>query len=508
MRKILFIAIIISGIHHNGFAQEKDIPVIIIISDQLRYDAIGKYTPHINQLKADGVSFNRTYCASPICVPSRAAFFTGKYPNNNGSLINGWQSEDQHYREVKSGTPNIYQSMEKHWESWHVGKQHFFTQDKIDTDPLSKTKWITLPTYKQWVKEQGEKGPGGREFTAMAPELINGKYTDTKRYTTPKYAEYKPGLKYFEDEFFAEKAVDIIKRKSGSRPLLLNVMFMSPHPPFNVPEPYYSKFKTQDLTIPDNVGKWFSGQSPLQLYNLTGFIGTRYSRNEWEQIWTKYFGLVSLMDDEVGKIIDALKQKGIYDKALIIFTADHGEMLGSHSLWQKMCMYEESAHVPLVIKFPRDFRPALKETDQMASLIDVWPTLMDYLKINSPDKPDGISLIPLLQGKSLIRDRVFIQYDGNGAYGNNQRCVVEGDFKLIMDTYKDEIFLELYNLKKDPEEKENLAANPQYEAMSKQLIAHIREHMVATNDLLKFPDNVYENFVTHYLKKQKSSGDD
>lgn len=85
---------------------------------------------------------------------------------------------------------------------------------------------------------------------------------------------------------------------------------------------------------------------------------------------------------------------------------------------------------------------------------------------------------------------------------------MEGDFKLIMDTYKDEIFLELYNLKKDPEEKENLAADPQYEAMSKQLIGHIREHMAATNDLLKFPDNVYENFVTHYLKKEKSSGDD
>ncbi|MDP4285259.1 MAG: sulfatase-like hydrolase/transferase [Bacteroidota bacterium] len=505
MKKLLLFIVIVLLAVNIGYAQQKEVPVIIIISDQLRYDAIGKYTPNIDQLKADGISFNRTYCASPICVPSRAAFFTGKYPSNNGSLINGWETADEHFREVKSGTPNLYQVMAEHWDSWHVGKQHFFTQDKIDHDPNSKTKWITLQTFKKWDKSQGVKPPGGIEFGAITPELVSGKYTHTKRYTIPKYDVYEPGLKYFEDDFFANKAVDIIKKENGPKPLLLNIMFVSPHPPYDIPEPYYSKFKKEDFVIPDNVGKWYKAQSPLQLYNFPGFIGSRYSRNNWEEIWPKYYGLVSLMDDEVGKVIAELKSKGIYDKALIIFTADHGEMLGSHSLWQKMCMYEEASHVPLIIKFPSDFNPAFKETNGLTSLIDVWPTLIDYLHIQVKDKTDGTSLMSILKGKVQDRKSIFIQYDGNGGYGNNQRCVVDGDYKLIIDTFKDEVFLELYNVIKDPEEKNNLVADPQYESIAKNLIGEIKDHMLKTNDLLKLPGPVYENFLKHYLQKEEKS---
>ena len=493
---------------NNGYGQPKNVPVIIIISDQLRYDAIGKFTPNIDELKADGVSFNRTYCASPICVPSRAAFFTGKYPNNNGSLINGWEAKDMHYREVKPGILNLYGVMADNWDSWHVGKQHFFTKDKIDKDPKSKTKWITLQTFKQWDKSQGVKAPGGPEFGAVLPELASGDYTHIKRYTTPKYELYKPGLKYFEDDFFANKAVGIIANDNNAKPLLLNIMFVSPHPPYDIPEPYFSKFKKEDFAIPDNVGHWYPGQSPLQLYHLPGFIGSRYSRGDWEEIWPKYFGLVSLVDDEVGKVIAALKSKGIYDKALIIFTADHGEMLGSHSLWQKMCMYEESAHVPLIIKFPKDFQPALKETNSLTSLIDVWPTLIDYLRIKFNDNTDGKSLMSIVKGEAQNRKRVFIQYDGNGGYGNNQRCVVDGEYKLIIDTFKGEIFLELYNVIQDPEEKNNLVTDSKYESIAKNLIEAIKEHMLKTNDLLKFPGSIYEDFIKHYLQQNKKSGED
>ncbi|HVT85636.1 MAG TPA: sulfatase-like hydrolase/transferase [Chitinophagaceae bacterium] len=507
MKKFLFFGTIIMLLGNSSYSQQKKVPVIIIMCDQLRYDAIGKFTPNIDQLKNDGISFNRTYCASPICVPSRASFFTGRYPNNNGSLINGWQPEDDHFKEVRSGTPNLYEVMANNWDSWHVGKQHFLTQDKIDKDPKSKTKWITDQTYKQWLKSLNIKAPGGPQLKAMLPELTSGKYTYMKKYSTPGFEEYKPGLKYFDDEYYTEKAVDVIKNYKGDQPLLLNLMFLSPHPPYSIPEPYFSKFKTSDLTIPDNVGKWYPGQSSLQLYNLTGFIGTRYTRDQWTEVWPKYFGLVSLVDDEIGKVIGALKSAGMYDKALIIFTADHGEMLGSHSLWQKMCMYEESSRVPLIIKFPSDFKPAFKETNDLVSLIDVWPSLMDYLNISANDKTDGESLMPLVKGGKQQRTAIFIQYDGNGGYGNNQRCVVEGDYKLIIDTFKDEIFLELYNVIADPEEKVNLVTDPKYETTTKNLIEKIRQYMSTTNDLLKLPDNLYENFLRHYLLKNKGADD-
>ncbi|CAL1518702.1 sulfatase-like hydrolase/transferase [Chitinophaga sp. MM2321] len=498
MRKTIIISITLLCTHLHGYTQRKDVPVIIIMADQLRYDAIGKYTPNINALKKDGVSFNRTYTASPLCAPSRAAFFTGRYPNNTGGLINGWVGEDEHYRNVKSGTPNLYQTMSSNWDAWHVGKQHFFTQDKIDENPRIKVQWITQKDYKEWLKPQGVKSPGGREFTGFSPELVSGEYSHVKRYTIPVAKAYKEGLQYFPDDYFGEKSAEIIKKHNTGKPLLLTTMFLSPHPPFDIPAPYFDKIRQQDLNIPANVGQWYKDQSPLQLYALSGFIGSRYSRDDWAKLWPKYFGLVNLLDDETGKIIQALKDKGLYDKALIIFTADHGEMLGSHSLWMKMCMYEESTRVPLIIKFPSDFRPAVGETNQLVSLTDVWPTLMDFLQINPKDKTDGISLMPLLKNKSFNRNKVFIQYDGNAAYGSNQRCVVSGNYKLIMDTFKDEIYLELYDIIKDPEETVNLVMDPAYEALSRKLIGEIQEHMLHTNDLLKFSGDVYQNFISHY----------
>jgi len=478
---------------------EKDVPVIIIMADQLRSDVIGKFTPHINSLKEKGVTFNRMYCASPICVPSRGSFFTGRYPNNTGSIINGWKAEDIHYQSVKSGTPDLYRTMSEYWDSWHIGKQHFFTQDEIDQDLNSKTHWITEKDYSKWLKTQNVPAAGGDDFRALLPELIANKHTTATYYSVPKTGVYKPGTKYYFDQYVADNVVNTIQNYSkGQKPLLINAMFLAPHPPLDVPEPYYSMVKKDDFTLPGNVGIWEKDQSPLQLYNLTGFIGSRYSREQWADIWPKYLGLVSLFDDEVGRIIQALKDKGLYDQALIIVTSDHGEMLGSHSLWQKMCMYEESAKVPFVIKFPADFKPAIHETNQLMSLVDVWPTLIDYLKIPATGATDGISLMPVVNGGTTGREHIFIQYDGNGAYGNNQRCIVKNDYKLILDTFKDEVFVELYDVKTDPEERVNLAFKPEYKLQVRELIGQLKDHMKDTDDLIHFSDNVYEYFISTY----------
>lgn len=485
----------------NGHAQQAprpaDVPVVIIMADQLRFDALGRFTPHIDSLRADGVSFNRVYCASPLCAPSRGAFFTGRYPNRNGCLINGWNGADEHYKYVKAGVPDLYRLMSPYWDVFQIGKQHFFTADHIDKDPRVKVTWVTQDDYNQWMKTTGVKKPGGREFTALVPELVSAEHTHVRRYTVPVYKPYAPGLSYFHDDYFARRSVDAVGSVSA-KPLMLITTFLSPHPPFHIPEPYYSRVHPGDLSVPADVGTWYPGQSPLQLYQLTGFIGTRYSRAQWMDIWTKYFGLVNLLDDEVGKIMDALKAKGLYDRALIIFTADHGEMLGSHSLWMKNCMYEASARVPLVIKFPKSFRPAIRESGDLVSLIDVWPTLMDYLHIPGSDSTDGISLMPLLRGQALSRKRVFIQYDGNSSYGGNQRSVVEGDLKLIIDTFEGQVYLELYNEKTDPLESVNLALDPAYELATKRLISEIRGFMKQTRDLLHLPDDIYEAFMNAY----------
>jgi choline-sulfatase len=388
--------------------------------------------------------------------------------------------------------------MEQSWDSWHVGKQHFITAERIDRQDGTKTKWITQEDYTAWMKTRGVRKPGGPTFKAILPEMIGGKNTHTSMYSIPTVHLYEGGLENFTDHYFASESISAIKKRDRRKPLLLNAMFLAPHPPFDVPDPYFSRISLRESEMPANVGKWYPGQSPLQLYNLTGFLGTRYSRQEWVDVWAKYRGLVSLLDDEVGRIIKALKEEGLYDESIIVFTADHGEMLGSHNLWQKMCMYEESARVPLFIKFPDGFQTGTRSVAQPVSLIDVFPTLLDFTGVTIQGKLDGRSLLPLVLSKTLPPSPVFIQYDGNGSLGNFQRCVVDGDFKLIVDIFKDEVFLELYQVMRDPEETKNLAFDSDYEQRVSAMINLLRKHMLETGDRLTLPEKVYRNFLEHY----------
>lgn len=490
--------LILAALASDG--QPKDRPsVIVIMADQLRFDVIGELTPNIASLRRDGVSFNRAYCASPICVPSRASFFTGMYPNRHGSIINAWEEEDAEHGIARKGLDNLYTTLESEWDSYHVGKQHFFTEEKID-GPQSKTRWITTSHYSDWVKKNGAVKPGGPKFKAMIPEMVSGQHTHTRTYSSPVTGRYEYGLENFLDHYIGNECVRAIRERDKSKPLMLNAMFLAPHPPFHIPEPYYSMFDEANIELPENVGKWYSRQSPLQLYNLTGFLGTRYSREEWDHIWRKYLGLVKLLDDEVGRILAALKDEGLYDKSVIIFTADHGEMLGSHSLWQKMCMYEESARVPLIIKFPAGLKPSIRNTDVAVSLVDVFPTLLELTGRKIPSQVDGRSLVPMVRNQDRIRPPVFIQYDGNASLGNFQRCVVVGDFKLVVDIFKDEFFIELYDLKRDQQETSNLAFDKQHQGRVRDMLDILARRMEETGDRLRIPSDVYDKFLSAYTK--------
>lgn len=190
----------------------------------------------------------------------------------------------------------------------------------------------------------------------------------------------------------------------------------------------------------------------------------------------------------MGQIVAALKAQGIYDDTVILFTTDHGEMLGSHRLFQKMCMYEESIRAPVVLK-----RPGVSaSTDpRPVSHIDLLPTLCAVLDVVAPAG---------LPGQSLLTDAaprpVFVQYDGNGALGNFSRAVIRGQQKLIVDTFKDEIFFELYDLCRDPQEEHNLIAHQR--DLAAELLALLIAHMRATEDHLLVQPSDLEHFLTTF----------
>ena len=183
---------------------------------------------------------------------------------------------------------------------------------------------------------------------------------------------------------------------------------------------------------------------------------------------------------------------------MIIFTTDHGEMLGSHRLFQKMCMYEESSHVPLTIKFPNGEYTG--DINSLISHLDVMPTIMDFFNIESKNDFEGVSLLPLITNgdkKGLNRD-IFIQYDGNGARSNFQRCVIRNNYKLILDIFKDEMFVELYDLEKDRVESNNLAFYEEYDEVIINMYASLLKHMKDTSDLITLPELDLVSFRNAY----------
>lgn len=476
---------------------------VFITADHLRYDVLGKgYTPNIDRLMGESVTFSNAYCASPLCVPARGSLFTGNYPAVNGSIINGWFRPEKSYSRVKEGIDNLYHLMERmDMECIHSGKQHLFVEGvPLEEREDSKTKWLTTESgYRQYVKEHGKRMPGGPGFRSQVPEMSQGIYTRMETYSNATTGCYEEGEEFYFDRYFTDLAVAELEQYEGEEPLFLSMMYLAPHPPFDVPEPWYSHVKEDQMTLPENVGVWYPHQSPLQKYNLTGVIGNLYGMEDWKEPWRVYLGLVALLDDCVGRIVEALKAKSLYDDSIIVFTSDHGEMLGAHRLFQKMCMYEESAHVPLSIHVPGGCN-AGKVIKEGVSHIDIFPTICDFYG-KTPEHPvDGVSLKPCLTGDEKPDMKpIYIQYDGNGSLGNFQRCIVWKEHKLIVDRFKDETFYELYDLEQDRLETKNLLFEEGKRELAEEMFAMLKEHMEAVKDFLEPGELRVEEFLEIYV---------
>ncbi len=476
--------------------------LIVLMADQLRKDVLSpELTPNICSIKEEGFEFSNAYTACPLCVPSRGAFFTGTYPNRNGSLINPWVKEDASFGDVKEGFDNLYRMMrDSGYDCIHSGKQHLFTEGgKIEDRPDYGVKFVsTEKSYHDYLEKNGKKRPGGARFKSLVPEMVSGKNTSAARYSNPSVGIYEDGEDFYFDGYFTTKTLEALKERDKSKPLFLSAMFVAPHPPMEIPEKWFNLLKKEEVRLPENVAQFYKYQSPLQLYNLTGAIGTKYSKSDWIEAWRVYLGLVAFLDHLVGKILDEIKKEGIYDETLIIFTSDHGEMLGSHSLYQKMCMYEESSHVPLYMKFPKGEKINVqKNYKDPVSLIDVVPTLSAYLGLNGTNEFDGVSLLPLIEkGDGILGKReLYIQYDGNGSRSNFQRCIIEDNYKLIVDLFKDEYYLELYKLDDDSQEENNLVFScPEEDERVYNMLSKLERHMKKTGDLIEMPKICVDEF--------------
>lgn len=332
--------------------------IIVLMADQLRFDCLSAYgdlrvrVPNLDALAGECVVFDRAYCATPLCVPTRTTIATGKWPHATGVLVNGGSyAKEQPFATLGPGHATTYERLSAAgYHVIHTGVQHVNCRPLLE-ERVPKAEINTFQQYAEYLKQRGYEYPLDRSQAAPVPEFDNGRVV-AKMYNPPSFHKRTEfGPEDFTDIYWAN---EMVKKIRASDPNDAHAWFFftwAPHPPNFMPDPYYSMYSPADVTLPPNVGHWHEGMPATWLFG-TNARGTQYTREQWKEIWSKYFGLVTLADEAIGRVIRALKERGFWDDALVIFMADHGEAGGSHCLYQKMTSYEESAHVPLWVKPP------------------------------------------------------------------------------------------------------------------------------------------------------------
>ena len=461
--------------------------LIVLMADQLRPDVLGCYgapygaSPHIDGLAEQSVVFGRHLTNCPLCVPARCSLATGTYPHVNGAMINGWGGPEAIYGTCRKEYGTFYESLAKaRYRVEHWGVDHLECEPPIDRRGEGIAFLGGKGEHSRWLKQRGlhvDLSP------CKSPTLDyeNGRAI-VMEYTNPNTMLWPHAAEDFFDSWLSRQVAEQIEQADAAKPLALTVNFWLPHCPLSCPEPFFSRFDPARLQLPENVGRWYPGQSPLHMMNLPGHVAASTTIDGWRRAWAVYLGMVSLLDDCVGHVLAAWKRKGWFEDSVILLTADHGEMLGSHRMFQKMCMYEEAVRVPLLVKAPGASKG---QRPQLTQHLDLAATICDLCGAEAMPTNQGRSLRNLLQdGRAEGCREVFMEYNGNHGRSFQQRAVVTERYKYINNHgYEDE----LYDLAADPMETDNLCRGGQEHPQVRLLREKLRDWMTRTNDCLPPP---------------------
>ncbi len=460
--------------------------ILLVMTDHQRADSLGmvqcgrEVTPNLNRLMREATTFTRAYDTCPLCVPARTALATGIYPTKNGVVYNDW----------KGATAGDWEPFHKTLQNsgYHVGHAGV---DHIRVKPFLRDQgldfFVNQEDYNRWAEDLGVTTSRAPSELTLVLEEVDGRQVQQK-YSSHKVSRYDYPLETFKDFYFLDQSLKFLRERPWDRPFALFTYLWAPHPPLRVPEPYASMYDPLQVTLPDNIGIPAKNEPPLRRKGMPAQMAEHVTPQEWQKAWAAHLGLTTMADDILGKLIEELKTQGVYDNTCILFTSDHGDHLGQHRMYQKMEMYEEAIHVPLVLKLPVSAEDPARtaSVSGVVSHLDICPTLLQAAGID-PGEGDGISLIPLAQGGTPDPDRVvFSQYSGNPGYGTIRRAAVTERYKYV---YDGQHCHELYDLKQDPHEMRNLAEDDAYRDIANRLYAACRAYHQDRGDYFQWDAN-------------------
>jgi arylsulfatase A-like enzyme len=332
--------------------------------------------------------------------------------------------------------------------------------------------------YSVWCEEQGL--PDG--WPVSDPDVRTHR-RPSMTIPKPKVHDFPPDKVF--DAWVTDIALRFYRERPKDKPFFLVSGWFGPHPPFLIPEPFFSMYDPAGIPEPPNFGPLpAEPQANANSFYRQLWLDHGQDWEAWKHPMAVYWGYVTMMDTMVGRLLTALEEDGVLDDTLVIFMSDHGEMLGSHGLWHKMMPYEECLRVPLLMRLPGRIDPAIRSR-AVASLIDVPATILSLIGEPVPEEYVGRDLSPALQDGAEFQEDAyrFSEHKPQGKWHGTVewRLVVDGRFKYA---WNQGDLDELYDLQVDPYELENLIHNPGYRCERERLRERLRRWMVDTDDPL------------------------
>ncbi len=467
--------------------------IIYLMADQLRNDVLGAsglsrlftgkapdLTPMLDRLAARSTWFDRHFTPCPLCVPARSSIMTGLHTHQHGAIINGWLPHERDHGMLRPDLPLLPQTLaDAGYRTVHVGVQHVRAQPGfVERQPGVKFVGpLGNSEHRAELQKRGLRLDDPAPYRDPVVEYDRGKPVVFMG-TNPSVGIFPLVEDLFYDCQLTDKMVRAIAEHRGG-PLALFGMFWLPHPPLVAPRQWAELVDMAQLKLPATVGRWFGGTPALQLANFPGQVGAHVTMAQWQQAWAVYLGMVALLDKCIGRVLAALDHAGMLDDSLVIFTSDHGEMLGSHRLFQKMCCYEEAVRVPAIVKPPG--KTSARRVSELTHHLDLTATMLDAAGATPLPGCGGSSLMGLTNGQQQRNDRphVFAAYDGNAGRAFRHRMARSRSHKLIHNIGDAP---ELYDLVEDPRETINLAHKPEHRAVLRELRAALNQWMDHTGD--------------------------
>lgn len=450
--------------------------LVFFMTDQQRADTINmnvngvSVTPALTALSKISTDFKTAYNACPLCVPARTALATGIEPLTSKMFLNSLNSK------TAPNIPTIHKMLyDNGYEVGHIGVNHITVFPPLE-ETLPFSVWESDETYAAYSKRKGLDISRKKEEITIVNELCDGEYKK-RPYSNAFVSPWQHDIKYFKDVYYANKAVEYLQ-KPHKKPFALFVYLWAPHPPLKVPQKYLDMFPENKITLPEGTMQLAQGQPASRKTGAPMQLAQGLTESDWRRAWGAHCALTRLCDDQLAKVLDTLDETSLSDNTLVVFTTDHGEHLGQHQMYQKMEMYESAVRVPAIFKMPHT---APKSYTTAISHIDFVPTVLDLLKVPY-GKLDGVSHAKsiLSYSEPLKRD-IFSIYCGNHQIGDCRRMIVRDNYKYIFDGTDEE----LYDLKNDSAEMDNLAVKHEFLPLCKQLYSALVKHF-NKNDFLNY----------------------